>query len=117
MARRSSGVKISRRPIRRPPLRTGRQAITKAVYSVDNSLDSVSLAEEFGQSEFDIAFFDFTDDFFYSTDLHLGSVYVNSSSSSEEFLSSVTTGLAIDFTDSHFISTGHLGSVYLKGNL
>lgn len=76
MARRSSGVKISKRPIRRPPLRTGRQAITKAVYSANPSAAETSAAASiFNETSY--FFTDFTDDFFSNTGQYGSSFVVN----------------------------------------
>jgi hypothetical protein len=60
--------------------------------------------------------FKFTDDFFFDSTLHYGSVYIVSSSATEEVLANETIGLSLDFTDNYFESTGHYGSAYLKGN-
>jgi len=45
---------------------------------------------------------------------HSGRVFIRNDSGAETLLFTESNGFAVDFTDSHFVSTGHYGSAVIK---
>lgn len=79
-----------------------------------SGMDTLSLSSaalEAAGDEAQILVLDFTDT---GTRGHPGSAFVRNDSASEHALFGETNGLAIDFTDSHFVSDGHYGSAVIK---